>query len=236
MSGEVTLSGLVVCQDNAGSIGAVLRSLGSICDETVVVDGGSTDGTDRIAGGHPRVRLYRRSFDGNISSQKNFGMDQCLGKWILLLDTDEVLESRLGWKLRGLILLPGLRWYSLPRRWLVPRGDGLGYLAARPWWRDRQVRLFRNLPELRYDEQASPIHHDFQGEKGPGRPLRSPCILHSCLLELDRAERERKVARYGATEPGSDPINEMYLYEDLRPPIRPLPAHAVSDAALLLGS
>ena len=225
MSGA-RISGLVVCQDNAGSIGAVLDSLARCCDEVVVVDGGSTDGTDALAAARPEVRLYRRPFDGNIGAQKNFGMDQCLGDWILLLDTDEVLEPGREARLRALTSLPRLRWFSLPRRWLVERDGRVGYLASKPWWRDRQVRLFRNVPDLRYDDERWPVHHRFRGPQGWGRPLRSPCILHTCFLDLDRAAREAKVARYLEREPHSERVHRMYLYEDQPHAVRPLPPQA----------
>ena len=90
---RIHLSGVVVCQDNASTIGAVLDSLVPFCDEIVVVDGGSSDATREIATQRDKVRLYERRFDGH-ARQKNFGFDQALGDWILIVDTDELLGGR----------------------------------------------------------------------------------------------------------------------------------------------
>lgn len=218
---RIRLSGVVVCQDNASTIGAVIRSLAPHCDEIVVVDGGSRDATAEIASAEPRVRLYERAFDSH-AAQKNFAFDQARGEWILLLDSDELLGTRGVRRLRWLLRVPGLRWYSFPRYWLVESGAGLRYLAVRPWYRDRQLRLFRNEPAFRYEENAHPVHHQIRGPHGRGRPLRSPHIFHYTLLLQDRAERERRVERYMRVEPESERLHRMHLWEDYAAPLAAL--------------
>jgi len=220
---RIHLSGAVVAQDNEPTIGAVLDNLSAHCDEVVVVDGGSRDATPEIAASKPGIRLYRRPFDGNISTQKNFALDQCLGEWIFILDTDELLGGRrLGW-LRWLTRIPGMWWYSLPRFWLVEQNGELRYLAGKPYYRDRQLRLFRNDPGFRYDTSRSPIHHTFLNKRGPGKPLRHPHIFHYTFLLQDRAEREAKVAKYLGAEPSTAHLHRMYLWEDAGVPTCPVP-------------
>lgn len=218
---RIHLSGVVVCQDNASTIGAVLDSLVPFCDEIVVVDGGSSDATREIATQRDKVRLYERRFDGH-ARQKNFGFDQALGDWILIVDTDELLGGRGLARLRWLTHVPGMYWYSLPRYWVVERDGALHYLAGKPYYRDRQLRLFRNEPGFRYEVDRYPIHHQFREKRGGGRPLRRPHIFHYTLLLQDRSERERKVARYRVTEPDSERLHRMYLWEDADVPTRPL--------------
>jgi glycosyltransferase involved in cell wall biosynthesis len=220
---RIHLSGVVVAQDNEQTIGTVLDNLVPHCDEVVVVDGGSHDRTPEIAASKPEVRLHRRPFDGNISTQKNFALDQCQGEWVLILDTDELLGGRrVGW-LRGLTRVPGIRWYSLPRFWLVEQDGVVHYLAGKPYYRDRQLRLFRNDPGFRYDTSRSPIHHQFLNKRGPGKPLRHPHIFHYTFLLQDRTEREAKVAKYLGTEPGTAHLHSMYLWEEAGVPTRPVP-------------
>ncbi len=222
MSG-IHLSGAVVAQNNETTIGPVLDSLAPHCDEVVVVDGGSTDKTPEIAAARPKVRVIHHEFQGNLSVQKNFAFNQCRGDWILMIDTDELLGGkRVGW-LRGLTRVPGLNWYSIPRYWLVKKDGELHYLSERPYYRDRQLRLFRNLPGFRYDEEGWPIHHRFLKKTGRGRPLRNPHIYHYALLLQDRATREGKQDWYLKAEPDSAHLHRMYLWEDLDPPSRPLP-------------
>ena len=58
------ISGVVVAQDNESTIRQVLGCLLAVADEIIVVDGGSTDATIDICLSFPKVRLYRRDFDG----------------------------------------------------------------------------------------------------------------------------------------------------------------------------
>ena len=47
-----------------------------------------------IAREHANVRLFERSFD-SLAGQSNFGIDQCLTEWVMLLDADYVLSDSL---------------------------------------------------------------------------------------------------------------------------------------------
>jgi glycosyltransferase involved in cell wall biosynthesis len=216
------LSGVVVCQDNEATIGPVLDSLAPHCDEIVVVDGGSRDATAARAAARDRVRLLERPFDTH-AAQKNFACDQARGAWILLLDSDELLGGRGVRWLRSLTRVPGACWYSLPRYWLVERDGRLHYLADRPYYRDRQLRLFRNDAGFRYDETAHPVHHEMPGKHGFGRPLRHPHIFHYALLLDSREVRERKYRRYMQLEPQSERLHRQQLWEDQDVALRPLP-------------
>jgi glycosyltransferase involved in cell wall biosynthesis len=218
---RVHLSGAVVCQDNATSIGTVLDCLALHCDEIVVVDGGSRDETGEIAAKYDKVRLFERRFDSH-AAQKNFAFDQARGEWLLVLDSDELLGGRGLGRLRWLTRLPGVSWYALPRYWLVERDGALHYLAAKPYYRDRQLRLFRNTAGFRYREDQHPVHHEFRNKRGFGRPLRRPHIFHYTLLMQDRASRERKVARYRGLDPEAERLHRMYLWEDHEVPLLPL--------------
>jgi glycosyltransferase involved in cell wall biosynthesis len=218
---RIHLSGLVICQDNAATIGPVIDSLVPFCDEIVVVDGGSNDATAGIAAQRAKVRLHERPFD-NHAAQKNFGCDAARGSWILILDSDELLSAAGLRRLRWLTHVPGAHWFSLPRYWLVEREGRLHYLAGRPYYRDRQLRLFRNEPGFRYDEKRHPIHEEFQRRRGFGRPLRSPHIFHYALLLRSRSEREQVFRRYMAIKPAAERLNRQQLWEDQDVPLRPL--------------
>jgi glycosyltransferase involved in cell wall biosynthesis len=63
------------------------------CDEIIVVDSFSTDGTDLIAR-EQKCKLYQRTFTG-FGEQKCYAISQCRNEWILCLDADEFLTNEL---------------------------------------------------------------------------------------------------------------------------------------------
>ena len=73
------------------------RCLASLnwCDDVVVLDSGSMDGTMEIAG-RMGARVFRRAFD-NYSNQRNYGLTEISYKnpWLLMVDADEVIPPNL---------------------------------------------------------------------------------------------------------------------------------------------
>src|SRR5664279_850025 len=65
----------------------------SWCDEIIIVDSFSTDGTDRIAR-ELHCKLMRRVFE-SYGEQKSFAIAQAKNDWVLCLDADEFLTNEL---------------------------------------------------------------------------------------------------------------------------------------------
>tara|TARA_R110002096_G_scaffold266888_3_gene460606 strand:+ start:20945 stop:21685 length:741 start_codon:yes stop_codon:yes gene_type:complete len=217
----VALSGLVLCQNNASTIGHVIDNLLSVCEEVVIVDGGSSDNTIAEARKRPQVKVVERKFDNNFGAQRNAGLEVARGKWILSLDTDELMTKPGLRRLRYLTMVPGAGWWSIPRYWLVPHEGGVGYIAGPTFYRDRQVRLIRNVPEHRFAANRV-VHEHLNTRKGLGRPLRGPHIFHYAFLMQDRATRERKFEYYMGLQPELEHVHRMYLWEDLGEEVKPL--------------
>lgn len=97
-----TLSAVVVCGNEKRHIGECLASV-AWCDEIVVVDSLSTDGTAEIARRYTG-RVIERAWPGYVA-QKQFALEQATAEWVLSLDADE----RCTGALRGAIeaALPG---------------------------------------------------------------------------------------------------------------------------------
>ena len=86
---------LVVLNENAdGLLEQCLKQLRTpgFIDEIVLVDGGSTDGTQDVAA--PYVdKLLHYEWGDNHALSRNFGIEHAEGDWILTVDPDELWED-----------------------------------------------------------------------------------------------------------------------------------------------
>lgn len=80
------LSAIIIAKNEANTIARALRSV-SFCDERIVVDAESTDGTAALAE-QLGARVFIRPWPG-YGAQKNFGAEQARGDWLLFIDADE---------------------------------------------------------------------------------------------------------------------------------------------------
>src|SRR3546814_9326570 len=110
------LSACIIAFNEADRIGDCLASL-AFCDEIVVVDSGSVDGTRELCE-RLGARVLQRLFDG-FRSQKRFAVEQCRHDWVLCLDADEHVDERLreaieAARAAGFTPAPGYRFPPLP--------------------------------------------------------------------------------------------------------------------------
>lgn len=131
------ISGCVICHQEADRIADCVRSL-AFCDEVLVVDSGSTDGTRAIAEGLGARVIENAPFPGH-RQQKQFAVEQARFDHVLCLDADERCTPELQRRVQQLQRdgLPADA-YEMPRR--------NHYLGAVPrhglFVPDRKVRLF----------------------------------------------------------------------------------------------
>ncbi|MCP4006968.1 MAG: glycosyltransferase family 2 protein [bacterium] len=132
------VSGVVICFNEADRIARTLESL-SFCDEIVVIDSCSTDGTAEVARRFTD-RVIEQDFLGYVK-QKNFALDQATHDWVVCLDSDEVLTPELVLTIRAAIerdpeFSGG---FQLDR---VTRFLGIWHDRGE-WYPDWQLRVFR---------------------------------------------------------------------------------------------
>jgi glycosyltransferase involved in cell wall biosynthesis len=132
---RLPLSVAIIALDAASQIGACLASV-AFADDVVVVDSGSTDGTQAIAEGSG-ARVESRSWQG-FGRQKQHAVAQARHDWVLCLDVDERVTPELERSIRAALANPRYKAWRMARRnrflgsWL---GHGEGY----PDW---SLRLF----------------------------------------------------------------------------------------------
>lgn len=88
------ISVVILTQDEAANIERCLASV-SWASDIVVVDSGSSDGTEELAE-RLGARVLRRPFD-NFAAQRNFALDEgrLAHEWVLHLDADETVSPEL---------------------------------------------------------------------------------------------------------------------------------------------
>lgn len=92
MTRALPISACIITFNEADRIDDCLASL-VFCDDIVVVDSGSTDGTAERAAARG-ARVIQRPFDG-FRSQKAFAVAQARHDWVLCLDADERVSAPL---------------------------------------------------------------------------------------------------------------------------------------------
>ena len=86
------ISAVLCVLNEAHQIARCLDAL-AWCDEVIVVDRFSKDATREIAEGYPNVRFFQR--EDWTNPNMNFGIEQASGDWILRIDCDEIVSSKL---------------------------------------------------------------------------------------------------------------------------------------------
>lgn len=82
-------------------------------DEVIVVDDGSTDGTEGVVRAHPRAAdiRYLRQENAGAAAARNAGLREARGEWLAFLDADDTwLPHRLEAGLEVVARRPDLRW------------------------------------------------------------------------------------------------------------------------------
>lgn len=97
-TGAAPVTGLVVCYNEARRLASCLRSF-RICDEVLVIDLGSTDGSLDIIRDHD-VQLIRHPHVPFVEQVRRVGVERARNDWVLLLDPDEELPEPLDPALR----------------------------------------------------------------------------------------------------------------------------------------
>ncbi|MEO6364542.1 MAG: glycosyltransferase family 2 protein [Luteimonas sp.] len=177
------LSAVVTTFDNAGTLEACLASL-AFCDELIVLDSDSTDGTRDIAERHGAT-VFIEPFKG-YGPQKQSAIDRAAHDWVLLLDADEQLTPAGRARIEEELIAPRADGYRLPRQeWLFWRWT---HPASRPNW---QLRLFRRS---RGGMNAVPVHAAPE-VNGTAIDLDAPFRHYG---EPRLAERVDKINRYSS--------------------------------------
>ena len=173
-----TLSVVLITLNEAANLPRTLASAGW-APEFVVVDSGSTDGTQEIAraaGAH----VFEEPWMG-FGAQKNLAIGCAHGEWILSLDADEEVSAELAREIQALLAgEPKFAAYRIPR---------LNHFLGKPlrhggYWPDPKLRLFRR-GTARFAERA--VHETMEmtaAAAGQVGTLKGQ-LIHHCYPTLE---------------------------------------------------
>jgi len=94
------LSVFIIARNEADRIGPVIEAAFDLTDDVLVVDSGSTDGTQALATSLG-ARVIHNDWPG-YGPQKRFAEDNCERAWLLNLDADEWMPPELRTEIRAL--------------------------------------------------------------------------------------------------------------------------------------
>lgn len=183
------LSAIIITKDEAANIGACLESL-AFCDERVVVDSGSTDGTLMIAR-EKGARVNFHAWQG-FGAQKNHALSLARGDWVLSIDADERVTPELAAAIQAAIGKEGMDGYTIQRR-----SSFCGRMMRQSGWsRDRVLRLFRR-GKARFSDD---LVHERVVCEGPVGRIDVPLLHHPVRRLEDAIRRMDSYSTLGAQQ------------------------------------
>jgi len=142
----VEVSFITFTRNSAHRLRGLLEHVKDVVDEIIVVDGYSTDETVDVARSYG-AKVYQRKPWGYPEPDRMFALRQASYDWILYLDDDERLSSKLKMNLKSLIDSAesnDICAFSIVRVNLTPRGKPI----LGPFYPDRQTRIFKKRKTL----------------------------------------------------------------------------------------
>lgn len=185
-----------------------------ICDEFIICDGYSTDGTwetlKTLAKIYPKIKLYKdkwanKSKEGNVLSiMTNKAKERCNGKFLLYLQSNEVIHEESANRIKSLpnFHRAALELFHLPFLYIIGKDLVFG--------EEFRSRLVANNKEIGAINDAGHLSYY--------RSSINKYILKSISLDLFKT-RDKLHKLFPVYEPGIDGIRRPYIHINLPKPI-----------------
>lgn len=216
------ISACVITKNEEKNIKKWVSEIESIADEMIVVDTGSTDNTVAIAR-NAGAKVYNFSWINDFAAAKNFAIDKAKGDWIVFLDADEYFTIESKKNIRNVIAghHRNKKVAGIMCRLTNIDTDRYNKIIDSML----QVRIFRNIPEIRYHGK---VHENIRNSKGNRAMVFSKDIEiyhtgYSASIIRSKAERNKKIIEEKQRAEGDtfeviaalmDSYNILGAYED----------------------
>lgn len=141
---NLAISAIILTKNEVSNLKRCIDSL-QWCDEVIVVDSGSTDGTTQLAeflGAKVFTHIQPPPF--KISEQRNWALQNCnlKGEWVLFIDADEVIPPNLATEIQRICWESNNPYnaFELPARYLF-WGKWLKHTQGYPNWHPRLLKV-----------------------------------------------------------------------------------------------
>lgn len=208
----------MIVKDEAHQIEKCLQSIHSVVDEIIVVDTGSTDGTQELCRRYGAT-VIEIPWENSFAKARNMGLQKAVGEWILWMDADEELHADDHEFLRQAVIsskadalfVKVIHYFGTQKEQVTPH-------RAYRW---AQIRLFRNKKGFRFERH---IHEILQWPKGAAHDQPIPLLpvrLHHYGYMSDAIRRKQKVQRnlqlllLEKENPDHDPWCDYHLANEL---------------------
>lgn len=178
----MNVSAVMIVKNGARTIAKTLESLREF-DDVVVYDNGSTDGTQEIAKDFPNVHLIEGNFDG-FGPTKNRAASFAKHDWVLIIDSDEVVDEELMNALKTDVLDPNAIYIV----------NFLAYYKEIPirhcGWNNQKIRRLYNKSVTRFNDNF--VHENIMDEGMKKLPIAgnmkhySYMSISDFIVKLDR--------------------------------------------------
>lgn len=208
-----TLSVCMIVKDEAACIEAAIKSVGEIADQVVVIDTGSTDGTQEIARS-AGAEVLSLPWPGSFAASRNESLSRATGDWILILDADEKLHKD---SVHGLRFIMNHSPEALYELRIINYMDDLQAQTASEHY---AVRLFPNHKGLRFTgrihEQVFSPDNSFTERKW----CRDVIIEHygyrpSVVQSKDKSARNLELLKSSIADDPENPFHHFNLAQTL---------------------
>ena len=188
------VSAILITRNERHNLDDCLATL-SWCDEVIVVDGGSTDGTaERAQVRGAKVTLVP-DWPG-FGPQKNRALDLAQEEWVFSIDADERVTPELAAEIQAAIQRA-----DAPDAFSLPRMSSYcgRFMKHGGWYPDRVVRLFRR-DKARFSDDI--VHESVQVQGSVGQLQHD--LLHISYRSLDDVlEKMNRYSSAGAEKMAS---------------------------------